>query len=303
MANTALPGILAFTGLDIALPARTPGCLGVNDAADPRALARLGDTPGCAGVRDHGDPTLPWWNPIRPRAFGPVRTVDGVALAPSMTAPPLPSRAISPPWMAIAEEEARRFEGHDEAIIEKTTNYATAVGTGQTTLVGNDHPWCAAFVNWCLQKAGVPIDNPSFPDHTYAKGRAHGFYEVKGPQGSKGPSMVQNPLFVKLDAPVFGAIAVVTNASGHGEHVGFVYSRPADNFLVLLGGNQGNTIRFAKFNIAAGKGAKEHLMFFFPSGDKWLPENSSTLDDVTDVVLNKRFGIAISRNAQQNTTR
>jgi hypothetical protein len=34
------------------LPARTPGTLGVRDAAEPGALAELGDTPGPVGWND-----------------------------------------------------------------------------------------------------------------------------------------------------------------------------------------------------------------------------------------------------------
>src|SRR6476660_4909851 len=39
------------------LPSRTPGCLGINDAADPDARCALGDTPGPLGIFDHADPT------------------------------------------------------------------------------------------------------------------------------------------------------------------------------------------------------------------------------------------------------
>ena len=34
------------------LPARTPGCLGRNDAGDPSVNACAGDTPGSLGVND-----------------------------------------------------------------------------------------------------------------------------------------------------------------------------------------------------------------------------------------------------------
>ncbi len=39
-------------------PPRTPGPLGVNDAADPSALACFGDTPGPLGAHDFADPTV-----------------------------------------------------------------------------------------------------------------------------------------------------------------------------------------------------------------------------------------------------
>jgi hypothetical protein len=309
MPNTTTPGILSYTGLETCTPARTPGCLGLNDQGDPQLCTRLGDTPNCTGVRDGADASLPWWNPAAPPTQGPVRASDGTPMALPVTAPPL-APADPVPWIKIAEDQARKFKGQDEAIIQKTTNYAKEVGTGQTTLVGNEHPWCAAFVNWCLMKAGVPVDNPAFADHVAAKGRAHGFYQVKGPKvakgakgSDKGQPMVRNPLFVELDAPVFGAIAMVTNSDGHGHHVGFVYSQPAPDFVVLLGGNQSNTIRFSNFNVEASKASSNHLLFFFPAGDGWSSKSAPALGAQKADDLNKLFGISTPAGSHADTTR
>lgn len=38
------------------IPPRTPGSLGVNDAADPARSAWVGDTPSSLGIKDHGSP-------------------------------------------------------------------------------------------------------------------------------------------------------------------------------------------------------------------------------------------------------
>jgi hypothetical protein len=40
----------------LAFPARTPGSLGINDAADPTRFSHLGDTPGPLGWNDHASP-------------------------------------------------------------------------------------------------------------------------------------------------------------------------------------------------------------------------------------------------------
>ncbi|MEP6503701.1 MAG: hypothetical protein ABJD97_10240 [Betaproteobacteria bacterium] len=121
MAHSTLPGILAFTGLELGTPARTPGCLGINDQGDPRPCTRLGDTPGCTGVRDGADASLPWWNPGAAPALGPVRAADGGALAMPIVAPPLPP-SYRPPWMKIAEDEARTYKGRTEETIQTTHN-------------------------------------------------------------------------------------------------------------------------------------------------------------------------------------
>jgi hypothetical protein len=306
MANSTTPGVLRFTGLELCTPARTPGPLGLFDQGDPLWCSRLGDTPSCTGLRDGADATLPWWSPALPPTLGPLRASDGTPMAMPVNAPPLPALA-GPPWMKSAEDQARQFKGQTEATVEKTTNYATAVGTGQKTMIGDDHPWCAAFVNWCLQDVGVPIDNPTFSDHVYAKGRAHEFFEVKGVKvvkgKDKGVPMVRNPLFVQIDQPVFGAIAMVAAKDGHGHHVGFVYSQPSPKFVVLLGGNQSDRICFEEANILAGKGMNNHLLFFFPAGDKWSAKASPALGSDKADDLNKRFGISMTNLKNANGTR
>jgi uncharacterized protein (TIGR02594 family) len=205
------------------------------------------------------------------------------------------------PWMKYAVAEAKRHKGADEKEIEKSTNYATDVRTGQKTLVGNDHPWCAAFVNWCLMKAGYPIDNEDFYDHVAAKGRAHGFYEVKGKKidkKDKDAPTVRNPLYVQIDKPVYGAIAMVANSAGHGHHVGFVYAKEGENKMVLLGGNQGNRINFSPFLI---KGKKESLMYFLPTAYQAKKDNSDSIPEKSSATLNKESGI-VSDSKQAGKT-
>jgi hypothetical protein len=52
MATSRLPGPAGLEVQGEVLSARTPGPLGVNDAADPNVRAALGDTPGPLGVND-----------------------------------------------------------------------------------------------------------------------------------------------------------------------------------------------------------------------------------------------------------
>ncbi len=261
--------------------ARTQGPLGLNDQADPGLCTLLGDTPGPLGLNDHADPTLRRW--AEAGNFGTasfVRLDDGTALA--MPMQPQGTPPAGAPWMAFAEAQARKFKGAKEAEIQQTLNFQTAVHTGQNSMVGSAHAWCAAFVNWSLSQAGIDIDNETFADHVAAKGRANSFHRVtrdKLRKGERSVPQVRNPLFTEVPAPVFGAIAMVANRGGHGHHVGFVYSKPSDNEVVLLGGNQSDTIKFSSFNITAvaartekvgGKtvtipGRPDHLMFFVPA--------------------------------------
>lgn len=59
MASSRMPGPTGVKPSVLAVPARTPGPLGMNDAADPTVTSQLGDTPGPLGSGDLGDPNLP----------------------------------------------------------------------------------------------------------------------------------------------------------------------------------------------------------------------------------------------------
>ena len=303
MANSTPPGILCHTGLELCTPARTPGVLGLNDQGDPRLCTRLGDTPGCTGVGDGADTTLAWWTPGRAHPLGPVRAPDGSPLALPVMAPPLPS-LNQPPWMKIAEDEARRFKGETEELIQKTRNYHLIAQTGRTSMVGPANAWCAAFVNTCLKEAGVLVDNPAFADHIAARGRASAFFKVQGEirKGDKNLPTVRNPRFALLDAPVFGAIAMVTTGTGHGEHVGFVYAAPYAGSVVVLGGNQSDRIKFDDHSILPSDKQRDHLVFFFPSDYLAMTSSAAALGTETSVELNKAFGISLARLKHKGNT-
>ena len=105
---------------------------------------------------------------------------------------------------------------------------------------------------------------------------------------------------------------MITAPSGHGHHVGFVYAKSGDNELVLLGGNQGDTINFSPFNIhpvpakeivnADGKKIRTkakngHLLFFVPTPYyEQSQKDDKNLEDKKAKQLNKDFGINSSTN-------
>lgn len=317
MGNSRTSGVLGHD--DQWGAARTRGPLGVHDQADPNWCTRLGDTPGSLGIHDHADPTLPCLllGPSAPVQM--LRLADGTALA-------MPCEAIAPeprqaPWMSFAEAKAREFKGAKEAEIQKTLNFQKEVHTGQTEMVGTAHAWCAAFVNWCLMQAGYEVDNKTFAGHVADKGRAHGFFEVtqhKVKKGGRAAPMVRNPLFTQIDSPVFGAVAMVAGPGGHGHHVGFVYAKPGANEVVLLGGNQSDTIKFSAFNIAPvaaqslkvkGKtvtiaAKKDHLMFFVPADyAAFAQADTQALSSQTADALNLAFGITTAKPGARESTR
>lgn len=241
------------------------------------------------------------------------------------------------PWMKYAIAEAKQFKGAEEDVIEKTTNYHTDIKDGRKSLVGTNDAWCAAFVNWCLMHAGYPIRNPSesgYTDQAGDTGRANGFRMVsmkeeipqkEAPKDAKGKPVeqkkkyrifkVDNPLYTKLDEPVYGAIGIVVGPGGHGHHAGFVYGRAGKNKICLLGGNQGQTIKFSPFDEdettiekknKAGKVIKkktEHLEFYLPvSYMAFYNKNPKVLEDVDCTKLNQAIGIDPPKDKNAVTT-
>ena len=316
MSCSRKPGVLGHDGFWAA--SRTPGTLGINDQADPNVCSLMGDTPGVLGRADVADPTLARLVAAAAGAAA-VRLDDGTVLAmPNGAAANDPDPV---PWMTFAQDQARQHKGAKEGEIQKTINFHKVVGTGQTSMEGTEHAWCAAFVNWCLLQAGIDIDNESFADHVAAKGRAHAFFEVrkdKVKKGEKQAPMVRNPLFVMLEAPVYGAVAMVATPGGQGKHVGFVCAKPRDNTVVLLGGNQADTIKFSEYNIAAVKaqtveraGKKtvvpaqpNHLVFFLPQGREVHAEAlAKRLGSDTADALNQAFGITAAKGGGAESTR
>ncbi|HEX7687132.1 MAG TPA: pesticin C-terminus-like muramidase [Burkholderiaceae bacterium] len=143
MADTRVPGVQGQPASPIAVPARTPGPLGRNDAADPNTTARLGDTPGTSGVNDSHAPSLP----AATAAGGPpaAKLPDGTAIAPgadgkaaALVCPaPLAKRAdggkVDVDWAFIREREGDKLDGYvpDASGSSSGVTIATGIDLGQ----------------------------------------------------------------------------------------------------------------------------------------------------------------------------
>ncbi len=210
------------------------------------------------------------------------------------------------PWMKYALAEAKRFKGINEAYIEKTINYHKEIKDHLVTMVGDDNAWCSAFANWCLMQAGYPIENPKetgFFDRAGDMGRAEGFRHSR----VKGGTSVANPLYIRVEEPAYGVIAIETSSTGHGHHVGFVYGIAANGWICLLGGNQSSTIKFSNFNpkevarkiitIKNGKNVEiikksSHLEYFVPVAYvSTYDRQDKTLQKIIGEDLNEFIGI------------
>ncbi|KVE72054.1 TIGR02594 family protein [Burkholderia vietnamiensis] len=172
------------------------------------------------------------------------------------------------PWMTYALEQAKVWHGQKEAVITQTINYHEEVGVHLKSLVGDGNPWCASFANWCLQRAGYPM--------TAAPADSQSFRHSKN--------------FVKIDKPVFGAVAVYKHPKGG--HAAFVYAQTSAGAPILLGGNQSDAINFGMQKASELKG------FFVPASYLKFAQDRLAkgieLEKTTPHDLNNEFHITFS---------
>lgn len=180
-----------------------------------------------------------------------------------------PKRA---PWMEFAVSEAKKWGKVDERVITKTRNYHKLVKVGLKSLAGNDNPWCASFVNWCLDKAEYPIAKPP----------------------AKSRSFEKSVEFLKVSEPIYGAIAVFKRGkSAATGHVCFVYSRSKTaGHIVVLGGNQDDKVTFES------RSEKNKLVgFFVPKTYAGFAKQEITLKiplpEKTAPEMNRALGIVL----------
>jgi uncharacterized protein (TIGR02594 family) len=133
------------------------------------------------------------------------------------------------PWMVIAKQEldkgVHEFTNGSNPEIEK---YFTATTLGRQS---DDVAWCAAFISWCIQQSGAPHPGVTF--------------------SARAGDWMNNG--TALEGPQFGAIVVtVPLARGASGHVGFAHSWDGTHVNVL-GGNQGDMVKIAKFKIGVVK--------------------------------------------------
>ncbi|UES60204.1 TIGR02594 family protein (plasmid) [Roseibium aggregatum] len=125
-----------------------------------------------------------------------------------------------PQWYKIAFEELNttEFSGddHNPRIIEyhsTTTLKARA----------DEVPWCSSFVNWCVEQAGLA-----------------------GTKSAAARSWLQ--WGTGLAQPQKGCIVVLSSSRGPTSgHVGF-FVRQEGNHVLLLGGNQNNSVNFSSYS-------------------------------------------------------
>jgi len=147
-----------------------------------------------------------------------------------------------PPWLsaAIREKDVEEVpgDGSNPRILEyfkSTTLDATDDGV----------PWCAAFVGWCLEQAGI--------DGTKSA-RARSYLDWG----------------VSISKPIQGCLVILSRGPDKlAGHVGFYWSEDGDQ-VYLLGGNQQDRVcvrGYYKYNV---------LGYRVPEDDDWVTHASNS---------------------------
>ena len=119
-------------------------------------------------------------------------------------------------WMPIANNELGVIEIPGKEHNPRVVQYLQTVTNIGTMWKSTDEtPWCSAFVNWCVEKAGYTGTKSALSTSWLKWGR-------------------------KIDQPIKGCIAIFSREGGSG-HVGFYVEETvtqSETYIKILGGNQ-----------------------------------------------------------------
>jgi len=122
-----------------------------------------------------------------------------------------------PLWLYLARKEIGQKEirnGENPRIIEYHASTSLKASEDEV-------PWCASFVCWCLEQAGVVSTKSAWARHYLNWG-------------------------VKLDKPKYGCVVIFSRGVNSG-HVGFWIDEGATS-VTVLGGNQADSVCISKYS-------------------------------------------------------
>jgi hypothetical protein len=226
---------------------------------------------------------------------GVERTFDVTPL--KLVPDPIPEK---PPWIENAEKEMRRDppvvdskRGGGKQSFDRICKYHEA--SNKNIKISDTVAWCASFVNWCLEQAGFEHTHDSYA-HSY------GYVPRTNTSGKKAWAALAKNYVERyagdenendgltewiemkggnyLPEPAYGCIAFMINpANNPGTHVGFIVGEIDDDTLMMLGGNQGGTVKLSP------KKKSWMKAYTYPPGWEYddnvynLPEIETTVSD------------------------
>jgi uncharacterized protein (TIGR02594 family) len=185
--------------------------------------------------------------------------------------------------MEIALNEAKAMKGCDEGIepmYSKAKAYLIFCNIKAKPTDGINGPWCAAYMNWCISKT--------------KNSKTQKPYSYVNSAGSLSP--IGNSKYKSIPKAIYGCLVVykATNGSGKG-HTGFLYGKTKEGRFILLGGNQGDSIRFSGYGKSfTYEGVTKIFEGFYIPADYEVKDADKLKDsDIyeSSAVVNKKYGI------------
>ena len=130
------------------------------------------------------------------------------------------------PWIKLARaylgpKEVKGTQ-HNPTIIHMLDKMGSYQKEARAWWRDDEQPWCGLFVGFILGESERYVVKEWYRAKEWA-----------------------NPLLTKLNAPAYGAIAVLSRQGGG--HVGFVVGTDVQGNIMLLGGNQGDMVQISPF--------------------------------------------------------
>lgn len=131
------------------------------------------------------------------------------------------------PWVDIAYEELKKYGKYieeQEPLASKVREYHKVGGNNSS--YDSSVPWCASFVNWCLNKSNF-----------------------KNWKSASSLAALKSKEMKIVNEELFGGILVLSKPNNINGHVGFIVGQTPDlKSYVCLGGNQSNKIKLSTFS-------------------------------------------------------
>ena len=209
----------------------------------------------------------------------------------------LPNLTGRAPWMDIALKVAKEMKGcveSKEPMYSKAESYLRYCGNSYPPTDGENGPWCAAYMNWCVGQTENPETKQPYK---HAKSAA-----------SLAPlDAVAGKKYKQISEPIFGCFVVYRHTSKWKGHTGFLYGMTKKGAYILLGGNQDQTVKFSSYDDYTSNSKKKKLWgFYIPEdytpteadklveSDYYDDGNNDNYDDGD--IINKKFGIGTGKN-------
>lgn len=138
--------------------------------------------------------------------------------------------------VSFPEIATDQLSPQQQKVVEILKQEYKAQPAGTKYSQGNNEPWCADFVSWVFNQAGVPLENPN-----------NGYWRIPGTYTLREYYQSQNR-FKAADSgynPKVGDIMLYDNPSPFGQHTNIVIKN-ANGIVTTIGGNEPGGIRIVQ---------------------------------------------------------